>query len=255
MRKYFYKNSYTKCVYNYQRGKIVFVFLSGLGGVKEFFYEYQKYLKRNFGYFFIDFPGFGSSVYYKKPKNIIQNHVLILKKILQFHKCENVILVNFSLSSVYLYYFQKYKYFKKIVQKIFFIDPVISKNDLGWAMSLFKQKKNFFNYLKNYKLYLGKILELSLFNKPRNFKNIIKNLKKFDHNVLNQVNKHSIYLVKNKNILNFFSNKKKYYLFPKVKNKIKRFNSLKNTFFIDKCGHYIMFDRPKKTFSIINSNV
>ena len=255
MSLYFYKNSYVQCAYNYKSGNTVFVFLNGLGGVKEFFYEYKKYSKKNCGYFFIDFPGFGSSKFFKKPKKIIHNHVLILKKILKLNKCKKIILISFSLSSVYLYYMQKYKYFTTRIQKIFFIDPVITKNDLEWSSTLLKKNKNDFeHYIKNYKLYLKKILELSLFTKPKNFNNIIHNLKKFNQEILNQANRESVRLIKSKKILSFFSDKKKYFLFPKFKKKLKRFNMLKNTLFIDKCGHYIMFDRPKEVFNFIQRN-
>jgi len=249
------KTSEYTCNYLFHKGKRVFVFLNGLIGVKDFFSEFKKYKKKDDGYLFIDLPGFGSSNLKKKiSKKIINIHVECLHKVLLKENINNFILVLFSLSTIYLAEMKKIKYFSKNIKKIIFVDPSIDFSDLVWSKKInFMNKKFFFNYIKLYKQNIYNIFHSSLVTK-KNFDYICDNLKKFDSKVLYKFNKECIKIIKNKKLLTNFKNIKKIFILPMLKKNNKNFNRFKNIFFLEKCGHYIFLDQPKKFFSILKRN-
>ena len=78
MKEYKLSSDDYKCYYNYIKGKKTFLFFNGLAGVKDFFYDFNKFKKNKDGLLLIDFPGFGKSKFYNIPKKIIPNHLNIL---------------------------------------------------------------------------------------------------------------------------------------------------------------------------------
>jgi hypothetical protein len=130
------------------------------------------------------------------------------------------------------------------------LDPSIDFSDLVWSKKInFMNKKFFFNYIKLYKQNIYNLFfTASLSYKKKILIIFVNNLKKFDSKVLYKFNKECIKIIKNKKLLTNFKNIKKIFILPMSKKNNKNFNRFKNIFFLEKCGHYIFLDQPKKTF-------
>ena len=241
------------CNYCFRDGKKIFIFLNGTIGVKEFFFEFKKYKKKNDGYLFIDLPGFGSSNLKKNTnKNITKIQVEAIYKIILKEKIRNIVLIIFSLSTVYLPMMEKISFFKKNINKIIFIDPSLFLNDLVWSKKINSMnKKEYFTYINFYKKNINFIFHSSLLTN-KNYNNICKNLKMFDNLVLYKFNKECIKILKSKKVLSSFKKTIKYFIFPKLKKNLKKLKKATNVFLIGKSGHYVFLDQPKKTYSLIN---
>ena len=252
MIKKIYKINDFICHYNLYKKKKLIIFFNGLAGVKEFYFNFKKYSK-NKGFLTIDFPGFGNSVYLKKPKNIISDHIKILKKVIEIEKILKFNLVVFSLSTSYLHFLEKDKNFMKRVNKIFLIDPSIYKSDLNWSLNLFKmKKKNFKKYILIYKKNLDNLFSMSLV-KPRRISLITDQLKKFDVEILYSLNKESVKIILKNKVSKLVNNKKYIIINPKNKpiNKYIKKNLYK-LFYIKNSKHYLFLDKPNETYKIIN---
>ena len=81
--------------------------------------------------------------------------------------------------------------------------------------------------------------------------NVIKNLREFDNKILYKFNRECVNIIKSKKVLSTFKKVKKFFLFPKSKRKMKRFNLLKKKVFIENSGHYLFLDQPAKTYKFI----
>ncbi len=253
MKEYLESKKNYKCYYNFVRGEKLFFFLNGLAGIKNFFYSFKKYKKKTNGLLLVDFPGFGKSKYFKVPKNIIRDHLRILKIILKKNKINEINLVAFSLSTAYLEKMNKDKFFTKRIKKIFFLDPSLKKKDLDWSMTIFKKnKKQYKKYIYMYKKNLRRIFPLGLYNKNSQIDKITKQMKYFDEEVLFKLNRESVDIILKNKLKNVFKRVKKFYLLPQNKKKIKKTKVKK--FFINKSKHYIFLDNPKSTYSILSKN-
>jgi len=246
------KTSDYVCNYLFCNGKKIYVFLNGTIGVKEFFLEFKKYKKKDEGFLFIDLPGFGSSYLKKKTeKSIAKIHVEALYKTILKEKIYNFSLILFSLSTVYLVIMEKIIFFQKNINKIFFIDPSLNLSDLTWSKKIYQMNKSdYLDYIKFYKKNLKSIFHASLITKKK-YNNIYNNMKMFDNLVLYKFNQECIKILKNKKILSNFKKIKKFFLYPRSKKNIKVNTKFKNKVYLNKCGHFIFLDRPKKTFSLI----
>ena len=240
------------CNYIFCDGKKIFLFLNGTIGVKEFFYDFKKYKDKNDGYLFIDLPGFGSSqIRSKTKKSIIKMHVEAIYKIALKEKINNFFLILFSLSTVYLIIMEKILFFQKNIKKIIFIDPTLFPSDLIWSKKIsLMNKREYLSYIKFYKKNLIVIFHSFLFTKKK-YMNICNNLKMFDNSVLYKFNEECVNILKTKKILSKFKNTKKYFIFPSVKKNQRLLKKLKNISLLEKCGHYVFLDQPKKTFKLI----
>lgn len=240
------------CNYIFCDGKKIFLFLNGTIGVKEFFYDFKKYKDKNDGYLFIDLPGFGSSqIRSKTKKSIIKMHVEAIYKIILKEKINNLFLILFSLSTVYLIIMEKILFFQKNIKKIIFIDPTLFPSDLIWSKKIsLMNKREYLSYIKSYKKNLIVIFHSFLFTKKK-YTNICNNLKLFDNSVLYKFNEECLNILKTKKILSKFKNTKKYFIFPSVKKNQRLLKKLKNISLLEKCGHYVFLDQPKKTFKLI----
>ena len=236
--------------YELKDGKIIFLFLNGLGGTKEYFNGFKKYTDKDLGYILVDLPGYGLSKFKKKPKNILKFHLEILNLILRKHKIQKINLVLFSLSTVYLKYLKRNNFIINKINKIFLLDPVIKKSDLEWSMKIYKMKyKNYLTYINKYKHNLESIFKFSIVNKKAKIKNLVKNIKNFDNKTLYLINKQSVKIILENKIIKILKKFNVIYLYPEYKKK--KIKSTKNKIFIKKSGHYIFIENPKiiyKTF-------
>jgi len=257
MKNKTFKTSNYSCYYNFYKKRNIFLFLNGIGGIKDFFYDFIRY-KKNYGYLLVDLPGFGDSKYRTKPKKIIKDHISILKKIFLKEKIQKFNLVVFSLSTGYLHMIDQDLEIRKKIKKVILLDPSLVKNVLNWSIEIFKKNKvEFLKYIKNYKKNIHKIFRLALVKKKKNIKNITKNLIKFDPSILYNLNRECVNIVLKKKVFKLLNKKKDILaIYPKnrkiKKNLRKKF---KKIILIENSNHYLSLDNPRKTYEAIINNV
>ena len=246
-----------KIYYYLKRKKKIFLFIHGIGGCLEHFYNAKNYAKNDNGILLVDLPGFGSS--FRKgaaPKNIAEYHAKALLFILKNLKIAKLNIVFFSLSTCYLKFFISSEKWKD-VEKIFFIEPSIMKGDLDWSLKIYhKGKTEYKNYVKKLKANYKKLFYITF--PTINFKKkntLIKNIENMNYDYLYKLVKSSVNAILKNKLFFLIKNMKKkiFFIYSKKNSQYKiKINKKKNKFYlIDSKYHHIMLDKPKEVYSKI----
>lgn len=246
-----------KIYFLFKKGIENFLFIHGIGGCKEHFFNCKDFLNNRTGVLSLDLPGFGESLRKgSAPKNIAKHHVEVIDYIVNHLNLKNLNIVFFSLSTCYIKIIKKYKFFSKI-SKIILIEPTILTSDLDWSKKIYSlNEMNFNKYMYSFKRKYHMLVQIIFPELDIKYKNkFIKSIKNMNIKYLRALIKEGVHQVKNNDIKNIINNiSKKFLVFysennslarVKFKNERVEFVKIKSKY------HYIMIDDPKKIYKKI----
>lgn len=258
LNKKFFKYKNKKIYYYFKQGNEINLFLHGVGGCSEHFFEAFRYSKKNKGILTIDLPGFGQSSKWSPSRlKITQIHIKSILFILKKLEITKFNLVLFSLATCYLQGLINSNKWPDI-NKVIFIEPSITMNDLDWSKKIYYlTATEYTNYMNRFKKDYPRLINI-IFPKINKIQQAVftKSIKSMDSSYLKKIIYESVNQIKNKTILRIFNQIEKktisFYSENNSLNNKKKFLEKKKSFKIKSKNHYIMLDKPKLIYSRID---